>query len=88
MRPLTFLDGGEIRVLIDECYFASTVPKFHWIWTKPHDTLRNVSDRRTTLIYMHLESDGICKDLVYFMFQIYTVGIDSWSYWSYLKHIM
>ena len=35
-------------------------PKFHWIWTKPRDTLGSVSDRKTTLTCTW-KATNICK---------------------------
>ena len=85
MRPLTFVDGGEISVQIYGFHFASIVsnfigfglnlglveffkviqcPDFRWIWTKPHDTLGNVSYRITTFICTW-KVVNTCKDSSY-----------------------
>ena len=68
--------GSNLSLL--ECFKIIQCPKFHWIWIKPHGTLGNVSDRKTILIYIW-KAMKIYKDLVYFMFQISTIGIGNWS---------
>ena len=89
MRPLTFLDGGEIFVKINGFHFASNAPNFTKCglnlnlveifevirFPKPHDTLGNVSDGKKTLICTWIAMK-ICKDLVHFMFHIYL-----WDWW-------
>jgi hypothetical protein len=53
--------------------------EFHWTWTKPHDTLGNVSDKKTTLACTW-KAMNIFKDLVWFMFQISTVEIRNYGF--------
>ena len=48
-------------------------------WTIAHDTLESVSDRKTTLMCTWKAIKN-CKNLVYFMFQIFIVGIGNWSF--------
>ena len=71
--------GFGLNLSLVEYFKVIQRPKIHWIWIEPHDTLGNVSNRNTTLICTW-KAMKICKDLVYFMFHISTVGIDNWSF--------
>ena len=78
MRPLTFLDGGEISVRINELCFSSNAPNsigfglelmIHWemcLIGKWHTYARKAMK--------------ICKVLFYFIFQISIVGVGNWSF--------
>ena len=46
-------------------------PKFHWIWTKPHGTLENVSGRDTTLICILEIYENLQEFSLYYVLDIY-----------------
>ena len=49
--------GFGLNLSLLEIFKVIKHPKFNWIWTKPHDTLGNVSDKKTTLMYLAM----LCK---------------------------
>jgi hypothetical protein len=49
-------------------------PKFYWIWTKPHNTLRNMSRLKITATCTR-KAMKKSKDIVCFMFHVFMVGI-------------
>jgi hypothetical protein len=78
--------GFGLNLIFVEFFKVIPCPKIYWIWTKSHDTLGNMSDRKTTLMCTW-KAMKICTDF----FSIYISNIynmnGNWSFWSYFKNI-
>lgn len=72
-----FKFGYGLNLNLMEHFKIIQCPIFHWIWAKTHDALGNVSDMKTTLLCTW-KTMKICKELLDFIFQIYTIGIGNW----------
>ena len=60
--------GFGLNLDVMEFFKVIQHPKFHWVWTKPHDTLGDMSNKKTALTCTW-KAMKIWKDLCYFMFK-------------------